>query len=347
MAIVTVLGAGMMGSALTVPLVDAGHEVRLVGTHLDRDIIGALVDRGFHPKLRLELPRAVRPYQLEALGEAMLGVDVIGVGVSSPGVRWAAERLAPWLAPGLPVVMISKGLAWDGQTLTLLPDQFAASSGCSTVEPAAIAGPCIAGELGRRVETSVVLTGRDPAVLGRLGALMGTPYYHLVISRDVAGVEVCAALKNAYAMGVGFGAGLDERHGGKGGSVAQHNYEAAVFAQAMLETERLVVALGGARSTVLGLAGTGDLTVTCNGGRTSRFGKWLGMGLGIDEAVRRMEGATLECLDILGVLAEALPVLEGRGLVRRSELPLLVHLTEVALEGRPVEVPFDRFFGVA
>jgi glycerol-3-phosphate dehydrogenase (NAD(P)+) len=336
----------MMGSALSVPLVDAGHEVRLVGTHLDREIIDALGDRGFHPTLRLELAPAIRPYQLEALGEAMLGADVIGVGVSSAGVRWAAERLAPWLASGVPVVMISKGLGWDGQEVTLLPDQFAQSSGTS-VQPAAIAGPCIAGELGRRVETSVVLTGRDPRMLARVAALMATSYYHPVISTDVAGVQVCAALKNAYAMGVGFGAGLHERRGGLGGSVAQHNYEAAVFAQAMVETERLVLALGGERSTVLGLAGTGDLTVTCNGGRTSRFGKWLGMGLELGEAVRRMEGATLECLDILRVLGEAIPVLEGRGLVRKSELPLLVHLIEVALEGRSVKVPFDRFFGVA
>jgi glycerol-3-phosphate dehydrogenase (NAD(P)+) len=348
MAKVTVLGAGMMGSALCVPLVDAGHEVRLVGTHLDREIIDSLARSSFHPTLGLGLPSAIRPYQLEALGEAMQGVELVGVGVSSPGVRWAGERLGAWLLPELPVVMISKGLAWDGYELGILPDELALGAGkLGPIQPAAIAGPCIAGELGRRVETSVVLTGRDPGMLTRIAGLLRTPYYHPFVNHDVAGVEVCAALKNAYAMGVGFGAGLHERRGGLGGSVAQHNYEAAVFAQAIVETERLVVALGGERSTVLGLAGTGDLTVTCNGGRTSRFGRWLGTGLSLDEAVRRMAGATLECLDILRVLAHALPALEARGVARRGDLPLLDHLIDVALAGRPVDVPFGRFFGVA
>ncbi len=347
MAIVTMLGAGMMGSALCVPLVDAGHEVRLVGTHLDREIIRCLADRSFHPGLRLELPRRIRPYPLEELGEAMRGAEVIGVGVSSPGIAWAGARLAPWLGSGLPVVMITKGLGWDGHGLRLLPDLLAESSGCGSVCPVAVAGPCIAGELARRVESSVVLTGRDGPRLERLTALMATSYYHPFASADLVGVEVCAALKNAYAMGVGFGAGLHERRGEAPGSVAQHNYEAAVFAEAVVETERLVSALGGDRTTILGLAGTGDLTVTCNGGRTSRFGKWLGMGLELSEAIRRMEGATLECLDVLRVLSAALPVIEEQGLIRRSDFPLLGHLIEVGIDGRPVDVPFRRFFGVA
>jgi glycerol-3-phosphate dehydrogenase (NAD(P)+) len=348
MAKVTVLGAGMMGSALCVPLVDAGHEVRLVGTHLDREIVQSLADRGFHPKLGLELPRSIRAYPLESLHEAMQGVELVGVGVSSAGVGWAGERLARFVRPGLPLVMISKGLEWNGESLQLLPDVLTASWPDAlrrAVHPAAVAGPCIAGELGRRVPTCVVLTGRESAGLERLSSLMSTSYYHVSVNPDVVGVELCAALKNAYALGVGLAAGLHEARGGQLGSVAMHNYEAAVFAQAMLETERWVTALGGSRSTVVGLPGTGDLTVTCNGGRTSRFGRWLGLGLGISEAVDRMAGATLECLDILRVLSHAMPTLECRGLVRPSQVPLLVHLMDVALAGAPVNLPFERFFG--
>ena len=68
MAIIVVLGAGMMGSALCVPLVDAGHEVRLVGTHLDEAIVAELRARGYHPKLKQELPREISAYPVEALG---------------------------------------------------------------------------------------------------------------------------------------------------------------------------------------------------------------------------------------------------------------------------------------
>ena len=85
------------------------------------------------------------------------------------------------------------------------------------------------------------------------------------------GVEVCAALKNAYAMGIAFAAGLHERAGGQPGSVAMHNYESAVFAQSVLEMQRLVAIAGGDPATAAGLAGVGDLDVTCNGGPNRTF----------------------------------------------------------------------------
>ena len=113
------------------------------------------------------------------------------------------------------------------------------------IHPAAVAGPCIAGELAQRVETCVLLTGRDAGVLERLAGLMHTPYYHLWTSTDVAGVEACAALKNAYALGPALALGLHEQRGGQPGSVAMHNHEAAVFAQAIREMQRTVTLLGG------------------------------------------------------------------------------------------------------
>jgi glycerol-3-phosphate dehydrogenase (NAD(P)+) len=347
MAIVTVLGAGMMGSALCVPLVDAEHDVRLVGTHLDAEIVKSLRDSRVHPKLGLELPDRIRPFFVEELAEAMQGAEVIGVGVSSPGVRWAGEKLAPFVKPEIPIAMITKGLEWTGQALQVLPDVL---RDCfepalrRLIAPAAIAGPCIAGELARRVETCVVVTSRDPQVLERLCPVLAAPYYFPVKSHDVEGVEVCAALKNAYAMGIGFAQGLHEQRGGSAGSVAMHNYESAVFAQSILEMQRIIQIMGGRRDSASGLAGAGDLDVTTNGGRTGRFGKLLGLGLGTKEAVERMAGATLECLDILQVMRRALPVLEEQGTLSPDELPLLRHLAEVALDGKAPAVPFQNFF---
>ena len=111
MAILTVLGAGMMGSSLCVPLIDRGHDVRLVGTHLDAEIIQSLKRDHVHPKLKLELPRAIRPFYLEELAEAMTGADAILLGVSSAGVQWSATAIAPYVRAERPILMVSKGLS--------------------------------------------------------------------------------------------------------------------------------------------------------------------------------------------------------------------------------------------
>ncbi len=348
MARVTVLGAGMMGSALCIPLSDSGHDVRLVGTHLDAHIVGSLRERSFHPTLSLELPRSVRPFSNAELEEAAAEADLLVVGVSSAGVRWAGERLAAVIRPDLPVVMITKGLTWLDGRLTLLPDLLASHFPAELngrIHPAAIAGPCIAGELARRVPTCVVLTGRDMQVCREIAELVRTPYYRVWPDPDITGVQVCAALKNAYAMGMAFGAGLHERAGGHPGPVALHNHESAVLAQSIGEMQRLVEALGGDPQTVVGLAGVGDLNVTCNGGRTGRFGKLLGSGIGLPAALERMQGETLECREILAELRAAIPLLCARNELTSGSLPLLDHLASVALDGDPVEVPFERFFG--
>ena len=122
MAVITVLGAGMMGSALCVPLVDRGHEVRLVGTHLDATIVESLQKHHHHPTLRLDLPESIRAMQLEQLDQAMDGCELLALGVSSAGVDWACETLASHIRPDLPLFMITKGLGWDGEQLSVLPD---------------------------------------------------------------------------------------------------------------------------------------------------------------------------------------------------------------------------------
>lgn len=349
MATVTVLGAGMMGSAISVPIVDRGHEVRLVGTPLDGEIVERLKRDGVHPKLNKghAMPQGITPYAVEELAEAMEGADLVVVGVSSQGVTWAGEALGPWASPELPILMITKGLEWTGESFLLMPDALhhaLPEDVREGVMPCAVAGPCIAGELARRAETCVVFTGRNMAHVERFAELFGTDYYHIWPWQDVVGAEVCAALKNAYALAIAFAVGIHEQRGGSAGSVAMHNYESAVFAQAAVETHQVVAMLGGEAATVFGLAGVGDLDVTCNGGRTGRFGRWIGTGLSIPEATEAMEGATLECIDIIEVFQAALPALEASGRLRPDALPLMRHLIEVVLEHKPLNMPFGRFF---
>lgn len=344
MARIAILGAGMMGTAFAFPAADAGHEIRLVGTPLDGAIVESLERDGTHPKMGLRVPEGVRPYPVARLHEAVVDADVIALGVSSAGIPWACEVLARELAKGVPVIMITKGLVFEGGAFRCFPDvvrEALPAAVRETTFPVAVGGPCIAGELGRRVETAVVFTGRDQATLDRLASLFRTPYYHVTTSTDVLGVEICAALKNAFAMGIGFAAGIHEARGGAHGSVAMHNYEAAAFAEAIREMAEILRFAGCDPLHAMGLPGAGDLNVTCNGGRTGRFGKHLGTGIGLAAAVDKMDGATLECLEILAVMRSA----EGALRAASCDVPMLEHLAEVALDGAAVAMPFPRFFG--
>jgi glycerol-3-phosphate dehydrogenase (NAD(P)+) len=320
--------------------------VRLIGTPLDTEIVHALRDSRRHPRLARELPPLVRCYLAPELEAAAADADAFVLGVSSAGVAWAAAVLAPLLErQPRPVAMLSKGLELASDGVCVLSDAFAAAVGraAPACAPVAVCGPCIAGELAQRVPTLVVLSGRDPAVARTFADWLITPYYLPRVSSDVRGVQICAALKNAYAMGVALGAGLHERGGGERGSVAMHNYEAAVFARALVEMGTIVAALGGDVASVWGLAGSGDLTVTCNGGRTGRFGALLGRGHSASEARALMAGATLECLEVLAVLERALA--DGLlGGLTRGDLPLLTHLIELGLHDAPLALPLAEFF---
>src|SRR5512137_2646804 len=107
MSNVTIVGAGLMGTAMAWPLSDNGHQVRLVGTHLDREIIASCLAKRFHPRLRRRLPDNVQPYYLDQLASALEGVQVIVSGVSSPGVHWIGRTLGPHLKPGMTITAIT------------------------------------------------------------------------------------------------------------------------------------------------------------------------------------------------------------------------------------------------
>ncbi|MGE5550941.1 MAG: NAD(P)H-dependent glycerol-3-phosphate dehydrogenase [Bacteroidota bacterium] len=346
---VTIVGAGLMGTALAWPLADNGHRVRLVGTHLDAEIIRSCLESGYHPRLRRRLPAGVQPYYVEQVHEAVADAEVIVSGVSSPGVHWLGRTLAPLLRPDTTIVAVTKGLeAGPTGELRILPDVLAGEIPPplrEQVKLAAIGGPCIAGELAGRRQTCVVFTGRDMAALHRLREVFRTPYYHIRLSTDAIGVEACAALKNAYTLAVGLAGGMLERAGGPDeAEAAMYNPAAALFGQSAVEMTRLVSLLGGRPEHVAGLPGVGDQYVTCVGGRTIRLGRLLGKGLTYTQAKAEMAGETLESAEVVTQLAKALPVLEARGAIGPDELPLLRMLCRVITEDAPAQVPFDAFF---
>jgi glycerol-3-phosphate dehydrogenase (NAD(P)+) len=351
MTTIAILGAGVMASALTFPPADNGHDLRLVGTHLDREIIDAVRATGVHPGLGRALPDRVRTYQLEEAEAAFDGAEVALSGVNSFGVAWAGQRLATLLQPGMLVIAIAKGMvARDNGDLELLPRVLAEqvpSELRGRVSWAAIGGPSIAGEVAARRETCVVFTGDEQAALDRLAAAFRTGWYRVWTSTDLVGVEVCAALKNCYAVGIGFAEGILDRLGEDDSPDRNHNYEAALFAQAMHEIVQMVRLVGGRPETPYGLAGAGDLFVTSTGGRNVRAGRLVGSGRRFSDARTRLGGITLEGAAAIQVIGGALPKLTDRGLIAPEDFPLLRHLHAVVGQDQPLRMPWSDFFDSA
>lgn len=349
MAIITIVGAGMMGTAISFPPADNGHDVHLVGTHLDEDIIESCRTTRFHPRLKRIIPENVRPFVYTEVGQAMQGAEVVVLGVNSQGVRWAAETISPFLQPGQTLLMVTKGLESSPEgDLCLLPDVLASCLPVSIrdkVNYAAVGGPSIAGELAAHRNTSVVFVSRSPEILPRLRQLFQTPYYHIWTSTDMVGVEVCVALKNPYALAVGLVAGLLEKQGGKDAAGAyMHNDAAALFAQSLSEMAYLVRVLGGGPETIFSLPGAGDLYVTAQGGRNSRMGRLLGLGMPYSEAVEEMPGETIEGVDAVVAIMPAIQHMIAQGRINADALPLLRTLYEIVTRNREVAFDFNRFF---
>lgn len=340
----------MMGSALAIPLADNGHDVRLVGTHLDRDIIDGIRIDGVHQTLEIEMPSSVRPYQLEQAVDAFENADIVVSGVTSFATGWASEQLGKLLRPGQLLLMVAKGMAAsDDGNLTILPDVLAGGLPDELrrqVSVSAIVGPSIAGELAARRHTCVYFAGRDQAVLDRLADTFRGPYYHVWTTTDLVGAEVCAALKNCYALGTGFAEGVIAKQGvADGYRWRNFNYEAALVSQGVVESRQLVQLLGGNPATAEGMPTAGDLYVTAKGGRNVRVGRLLGEGMDFDAAWESLGHITLEGAAAIKEIGAALPKLTERGVVKATDFPLLRCLYDVIGLEQPLNVPWEQFFG--
>jgi glycerol-3-phosphate dehydrogenase (NAD(P)+) len=348
MQVVTVLGAGVMGSAMTLPFADRGFAVRLVGTHLDEAIVDSVRAKGFHPKLSVTLPSAVRGFSHREFGAALGGdTDLILLGVSSAGVGWAIDRFCETLKRPTPILMITKGMHPEPESLAALPDVVASSLKQRLgfdVPVAAIGGPCIAGELAARRHTSTVIVSHDPQLAKSLCAALETGYYHPRPSVDMLGVETCAAFKNFFAIAVGWAHGALERMEPAENRALNNNAAAVIFDQAVHELMVLVDALGGGAESVWGMPGVGDLYVTCQAGRNSRLGNNLGRGLTYGEARNGpMKGDTIEGAELGVAVAASLKAMMAKGVVNQNDLPLTSALLTTLTLDLPLDLPWRSF----
>ncbi|NLV91904.1 MAG: glycerol-3-phosphate dehydrogenase [Firmicutes bacterium] len=342
MRTITIVGAGMMGSAMCTPAHDNGHIVRLVGTPLDREIIASVKQSRFHPTLQRHLPTGVQAYQIEELEQALDGAELVIGGVSSFGVDWFSEQVLPLIPTHLPVLLVTKGLAAesDGELIPF-PHYMQRKVGLGKrLSLNAVGGPCTSYELADRRPSVVCFCGEDASTLARLKEMLETDYYHISISTDVVGVEAAVALKNAYALGVSLAIGLIEREEGIGCREA-YNPQAALFGQAMREMASLVGLVGGKEESLA--FGIADLYVTIFGGRTRRLGTLLGRGLSFQDAMTELEGITLESVAIATAVAKAMRIQEEKGAIKMTDFPLLKHVDEIINQGKHVSIPWKEF----
>ena len=344
MAIITIIGAGMMGSALAFPARENGHEVRLVGTPLDREIIETSIRTNRHPKFNKDFPAGLKYYQIEDMMKAVEGADMIIGGVSSFGVDWFGDFVLPQIPENIPVLSVTKGLmdTEDGKLLTY-PEVWTRKleKMGKKLSINAIGGPCTSYELVAHDQTEVAFCGQDLKILGMMREIMTTDYYHISLSRDVVGIESAVALKNGYALGIALTIGLNQKAFGLD-SELHFNSQAAVFGQAVKEMYRLLEYQGAATLENMSV-GYGDLYVTVYGGRTRLVGILLGRGLNIDEAKAELTGVTLESLVVAVRVARAIKNRVAAGVLKAENFPLLLHIDQILTEKKEVNIPWEDF----
>lgn len=333
----------MMGSALAFPARENGHEVCLVGTHLDREIIDACRKTNRHPKFVKDFPDGVKFYQIEELKTALKGADLVIGGVSSFGVDWFGEKVLPEVDEKIPVLTVTKGLL-DDENGNLIPYPYVwrdmlAKKGLKR-NLNAVGGPCTSYELVAHDQTEVYFCGEDPETLRFIKKTMATDYYHISLSNDVMGVESAVALKNGYALGITLTVGVNKRNFGEN-SELHYNSQAGAFGQGVREMIRLIKLLGGADDKII--VGAGDLYVTVYGGRTRLAGILLGKGMTMAEVREELKGVTLESLVVATRVARAVKTRAAKGELDLKDFPLLMHVDSIINDNQPVNIPWEAF----
>ena len=326
---IAVLGAGSWGTALAIQCARAGNLVQLWGrTAAQR---AALADHGVNQRY---LPDAPFPAGLQVapdLRTALAGADDVLVAVPSHAFREVLAAIRDLLTPGQRLCWATKGFEISSGRL---PDEVAREVLGTGRLTAVLSGPTFAREVGAGLPTAMTIASRDADYAEQLAHDFSTAAFRAYTSTDIVGVETGGAVKNVLAIGAGLSDGL-----GFGA-----NSRIALITRGLVEMTRLGIALGAQRETFMGLAGLGDLVLTCTDdqSRNRRFGLLLAKGLDSAAAlgeigqvvegylaaralheVAQREGVIMPiCAGIYGVLYSGLPADEVvRGLMMRPIRP--------------------------
>jgi glycerol-3-phosphate dehydrogenase (NAD(P)+) len=312
MRCVAILGAGGMGTALALLFGKAVADVRLWSrepAHAEQ-IARTRVNERHLPGI--EVPELVRV--TAAAAQAALGADLIVAAVPTSYLRATLARLAPELPPGVPVLSVVKGIEYGSFAR---PSQII----LDVLGPrpiAVLSGPSHAEELARGLPASVVVSGRDDGLNGRISDVLSHEAFRVYTSSDALGVELAGALKNILGIAAGICDGL-----GSG-----DNAKAALITRGLVEVARLGVDLGARHETFYGLAGVGDVVTTCYSsyGRNRAVGERIGRGESLEHVLSEMVN-----------VAEGVPTTRSVYALakeRRVEMPITTQLYQILFEGR-------------
>lgn len=271
-----VLGAGSWGTALSMVLAEKGHAVRLWS--YEPEVAASVNRRSINPYLEgVTLPSGIRAY--DDMAGALAGAELVLSVSPSQVVHSVLETARPHVPDDAIIVSASKGI--ELESLRRMDQIWADVLGDAVRDRfAVVSGPSFAKEVAEREPTAVVVASREEGVRLTVQAALQTPWFRVYTTPDVIGVELGGALKNVVALAAGMTAGLGY----------EHNTAAALITRGLAEITRLGVAMGARQATFYGLAGMGDLVLTCTGGlsRNRTVGYRLGQGEPLDRILAEM-----------------------------------------------------------
>ncbi len=329
---IAVLGAGSWGTALAIQCARAGRPARLWGRN--RAHVGAMAQERTNKRY---LPDVEFPESLQLLVEleaAIAGVDDVLIAVPSHAFRSLLTQLKPLLPAATRLCWATKGFEVDSGKL---PNEVAHEVLGSGRAVAVLSGPTFAAEVGAGLPTAMTIASPDAQYAETLAHDLSSTSFRAYTSTDITGVEVGGAVKNVLAIGAGLSDGL-----GFGA-----NTRIALITRGLVEMTRLGVALGAQRETFMGLAGLGDLVLTCTDdhSRNRRFGLTLARGIGVELALFDI-GQVVEGFHAAKALRRVaarehvvMPIAEGIYGVLYEQLPA-EHVVR-GLMMRPIRPEFD------
>jgi glycerol-3-phosphate dehydrogenase (NAD(P)+) len=316
---IAVIGAGAWGTALAIVLERKGaHQVHLWANELEvcESIGRSRVNEHFLPGFKL--PDSITA--THDLGAALEAAEVVVSVMPSQHCRALFERMAPWLRRETLFVSCTKGL--ENGTLLRMTEVIGEVLRARHFTPrlAALSGPSFAKEVARGDPTAVTVASEDSEVTRAVQQMFNDSHFRVYTNDDVIGVELGGALKNIIAIAAGVCDGL-----GLG-----HNSVAALITRGLAEIARLVVACGGRLDTMAGLAGLGDLVLTCTGdlSRNRSVGVELGKGHKLPDIIANMRGAVAE-----GVFTTKAAV--GLAQKKNVEMPITEQMYAILENGKP------------
>jgi glycerol-3-phosphate dehydrogenase (NAD(P)+) len=322
MSEIAIIGAGAWGTALSIVLGRTGnHRIRL-WAH-EKEVCDAIAQHRINQKF---LPGQIIPACVSPcnnLTEALNAAHIVVSVTPSQHCRRVFEQMRPHLRPETILVSATKGL--EENTLLRMTEVIAQVVG-GHVCVGALSGPSFAMEVARGDPTAVTIASQNDELARLVQKEFSSASFRVYTNQDPTGVELGGALKNTIAIAAGVSAGL-----GLG-----HNSVAALITRGLAEMTRLVVACGGKAETMAGLAGLGDLVLTCTGGlsRNRGVGVELGRGRKLSEILAEMHGAVAE-----GIFTTTAAV--GLARARGVEMPITQQMHAILHEGK---APRDAIF---